>query len=93
MKTMRPCVYILKFTDTKRYYIGSTTDIDRRIKQHKSGHTSSTKRLGQDFTLVFSQGVGSLQIARNTERRIKSWKRKDFIEKIVHDGKLSVLGD
>ena len=48
-------VYILKNKQGK-YYIGSTIDIDKRIKQHLNGHTHSTKRLGS-FVLVFSQEI------------------------------------
>jgi putative endonuclease len=90
---MKPCVYILKFTDTGLYYIGSTSDINRRVNQHKSGHTYSTKRLGKQFKLVFIQEVDDLRTARKIEIKIKSWKRKDFIEKIVNDGKIRIIAD
>ncbi len=53
-----PFVYILK-RDLGRYYIGSTTDIDRRLKQHGSGHMYSTKRMGR-LELVFSQKYAAL---------------------------------
>lgn len=78
-------LYILKF-DTGRFYIGSTADLERRLKQHSSGHTHSTKRLGSTFTLVFSQELETLQQARRLEHKIKAWKRKEFIEKIVREG-------
>ena len=79
-------IYILKFTKSGRYYIGSTTDITRRLEQHRSEHTESTKRLGHNFKLVFSQCLESLAQARRIEAKIKSWKRRDFIEKIIKDG-------
>ncbi len=81
---MSGIVYILK-SDNEKYYVGSTTDINRRMDQHRSGHTLTTKRLG-NMRLVFSQEFNSLKDARIIERRIKSWKRKDFIDKIVSDG-------
>jgi len=37
-------------------------------------------------TLVFSQEVKSLSLARGLERKIKNWKRRDYIEKVVKDG-------
>ncbi|MBI4155883.1 MAG: GIY-YIG nuclease family protein [Candidatus Zambryskibacteria bacterium] len=44
-------VYILK-NSKGNFYIGSTPDLSRRIKQHLSGHTHSTHRM-QDLNLVF----------------------------------------
>ena len=36
-------VYIIKSVKNSRYYIGSTIDIDRRLKEHNSGKVFSTK--------------------------------------------------
>lgn len=82
---MNGYVYILQFKKSDIFYIGSTSDLERRLKQHLSGHTSTTKRLGE-FNLVFSQQLNDLSQARKVERRIKSWKRRDYIEKIIQDG-------
>jgi predicted GIY-YIG superfamily endonuclease len=38
--------------------------------------------------LVFTQQYNTLADARKIENKIKSWKRKDFIEKIVRDGRI-----
>lgn len=85
-----PSIYILQSDKNGKYYIGSTTDLKRRIRQHQLGHTHTTKRLGK-LKLVFSQDVKSLKIAREAERRIKNWKRRDFIDKIVKEGKIKFL--
>lgn len=81
---MKGFVYILQSTD-RRYYVGSTVELDRRIRQHKSGHTHTTKRMAE-ANLVFSQEFETIKEARIVEKKIKSWKRKDFIEKIISDG-------
>lgn len=81
---MEGFVYILRHNNN-HFYIGSTTDINRRVAQHKGGHTRTTKRLG-NFTLVFQQKYSSLQMARIVERKLKSMKRKDYIEKIIREG-------
>ncbi len=88
---MKAWVYILYFDTSDKFYVGSTTNLARRLKQHGAGHTPSTKRLGGEFKLVFSQKTNSVSIARNAENKIKSWKRRDFIEKIVSDGKVKFL--
>jgi len=87
---MRAFIYILRFKKSGKFYIGSTSDIKRRIRQHKRKHTATTRRLG-DFEVVFVKEINSLEKARWAERKIKSWKRRDFIEKIVKDGKISFL--
>ena len=77
-------VYILKGVKSK-YYIGSTSDLKRRMKQHLSGHTYSTRRL-LGLSLVFSQEFETLEIARKVELRLKKLKRKDYIDKIIKEG-------
>ena len=81
-------VYILK-TSSGKYYIGSTIDLDKRIKHHKGGHTPSTKRLGT-VDLVFSQEYDSINTARMIENRLKKLKRRDYIEKIIKDGIIKI---
>ena len=78
-------VYIIKSLTSEKYYIGSTSDIDRRLKQHISGHTHTTKRFGE-LKLVFSQEYDNLKDARVIERKLKKLKRKDYIKKIITDG-------
>lgn len=76
-------VYILK---TERgYYVGSAANPEERLKQHISGKTHSTKRMGK-LELVFLQKFSSTLEARRIERKIKKLKRKDYIEKIINDG-------
>ncbi len=77
-------VYILKDRNG-RFYVGSTTDITRRMTQHAAGHTQTTHRMEQP-QLVLSQSFVSLADARSVERKIKKLKRKDYIEKMVVDG-------
>ncbi len=36
--------------------------------------------------MVFKQELSTLKQAREIERKLKSWKRKDFVEKIIKDG-------
>lgn len=39
-----PFVYILKSINNNKFYVGSTTDIDRRIIEHNRGYTTYKKR-------------------------------------------------
>ncbi|MFH0805207.1 MAG: GIY-YIG nuclease family protein [Patescibacteria group bacterium] len=83
---MKPSVYILR-DSTGRLYVGSTSNLNRRLLQHQSGHTQTTRRMVAP-QLVFSQEFASLSEARAIERKLKSWKRKDFLEKIISDGSI-----
>ena len=82
-------VYILK-TNSGKYYIGSTTDLSARLKQHAAAHTFTTKRLGLD-ELVLSQEYATAKEARVVERKIKKLKRRDYIEQMIKDGYIRLL--
>ncbi len=82
-------VYILKF-ESGKYYVGSTNDLERRLKQHSNKHTPTTTRLGSE-ALVLSQEYPTLQAARAVEYKIKALKRRDYIDRIVLDGCIKIL--
>lgn len=77
-------IYILQ-DEKGRYYIGSTNDPDRRMEQHKQGHTWTTQRF-KNFKLAFSQAYPTLAEARRIELKLKRLKRRDYITKIIKDG-------
>ena len=78
-------VYILQDAENGRYYVGSTENLDKRYSQHKARKHPSSKRLHTP-KLIFKQEFEDIQIARKAERKLKLYKRRDFIEKIVRDG-------
>ena len=77
-------VYILK-NSGGRLYIGSTDNLERRLHQHKIGHTQTTRNM-KDPILALSQEYSSIEQARKIELKLKKLKRKDYIEKIIKDG-------
>ena len=85
---MKAFVYILK-DEKGRFYIGSTNDLERRMIQHKIGHTQTTRNMNNP-SLVLSQEYETLQIARIVEKKIKKLKRKDYIEKMIFDGYIKI---
>ncbi|MDP3958157.1 MAG: GIY-YIG nuclease family protein [bacterium] len=82
--SMMAYLYILQ-NKAGRFYIGSTSDLEKRLKHHLGGHTPSTKRLGP-MKLVFNQEFALLAEARQMEKWLKKMKRRDYIERIVKDG-------
>lgn len=78
-------VYILKSSKNGRYYIGSTNNLERRIKEHSDGEAPATKYL-RPLSLVFSQCFTTIEQARLIESKLKRFKSKKIIEKIISDG-------
>ena len=63
-------VYLLKSLKDKRQYIGSTTDIRRRLKEHNLGFVKSTK-YRRPLILLGYQECKILKQARQLERKYK----------------------
>jgi len=85
-------VYILQSMKSCRYYIGSTKDIKTRLRTHKSGGVQATKNL-LPLKLMLQQEYADFGHARQVERKLKKFKRRDYIEKIIKDGKIKITGD
>ena len=82
---MTGSIYILKSQKTHKYYIGSTKNIEKRLYEHNSGQTKSTKN-GIPWQLVFSQVFDSVQLARKIEYKLKKLKNRKILEKIITEG-------
>ncbi len=65
-------VYILR-GDSGRHYIGQTNDLAARLAQHRSGHTHTTKRLGDHIEIVASRSFATRAEAVAVERKLKAW--------------------
>lgn len=77
-------VYILESEKSGRYYIGSTDDIVRRLNQHNLGSTPSTSKFRPWVLKVFIKCI-SLSEARVNEYRLKKYKRRDILDKVIKD--------
>ena len=76
-------VYILCLNNG-RYYVGSTNSILRRYREHRKGSVKSTNSV-RPLKLTFFQKYDTLKQARIIEYRIKKFKRRDIIERIIKD--------
>jgi putative endonuclease len=79
---MEGYLYILKSDRNGRYYIGSTSDLERRVKEHNRGQTKSTAKLAP-WKLMFSKLFPDVIVAMQFERRLKKMKSRKIIEKII----------
>ncbi|MDP3762734.1 MAG: GIY-YIG nuclease family protein [bacterium] len=75
-------VYILKSEANGAYYVGSTHEIDARLKMHNAGLVKSTKRY-TPWCIVYKESHLSLKDARSRELQIKSWKKRSAIERLI----------
>jgi putative endonuclease len=66
-------VYILQSLKDQKYYIGSSANVEARLKFHNSGLQRSTRNRAP-FRLVLFEEFNSKEVALKRERLIKSWK-------------------
>lgn len=74
--------YILQSEQNGRYYIGQTDNIVKRLRQHNSGDSFSTRPY-MPWTLVYEKRFTERIEAVQFERFIKKQKSRKFIEKLI----------
>ena len=75
--------YILQSKKNGSFYVGSSDDLNRRILEHNSGQTKSTKT-GQPWKVVFSYDFDNSNAGLSAERRVKALKSRKIIEKVIN---------
>jgi putative endonuclease len=75
-------VYILRSLKDNSYYVGTTSRLRERIKDHNSGKSKSTSSK-KPFELVYSEEFASISQAYIREKYIKSRKKRNYIEKLI----------
>ena len=86
-------VYVLQSKRNGKYYVGSTSGaVESRVKKHQQGGVSFTRR-NLPVELVLAQECPNMKIAREIEKRLKSLKRRNYIEKMISDGKIKILDE
>jgi putative endonuclease len=67
-------VYILK-TEDNRYYIGISSELDQRLRDHNRKKGSEFTKLHRNAHLVYSEEHPTLSSARKREIQLKRWSR------------------
>jgi predicted GIY-YIG superfamily endonuclease len=81
-------VYILECSDGT-YYTGSTTDLERRLKQHEAGEGSKYTKQRLPIELIFSEEFDKIDAAFYREKQIQAWSRKK--KQALIEGRLNDL--
>lgn len=83
-------VYLLLSKKDKRTYIGSTDNLDRRLAEHNSGKTLSTKNR-RPLILIYKEEFETLLGARARERYLKTRRGRNELKEIFK--KLTIIGE
>jgi putative endonuclease len=82
MSDKRPCVYILASRRNGTLYVGITSDLARRVWEHRSGAIEGFTRDYGVRRLVFAEFHDTIESAILREKRIKKWRRAWKLELI-----------
>ncbi|TKC00181.1 GIY-YIG nuclease family protein [Pedobacter cryophilus] len=74
-------VYILFSQSLNKYYIGSTSDLEDRLRKHNSNHKGFTGT-HSDWIIKYSETFETKIQALKREKQIKNWKSRIMIEKL-----------
>jgi len=75
-------VYILKSLKTKKYYIGQTNNIERRLIEHNSSKSKYTSS-GVPWELVYNEECSTRSEAFRREQQIKRYKGGVAFRKLI----------
>ena len=82
------CVYILECRDGT-FYVGSTTDLERRLGQHRAGEGAAYTRNRRPVRLVYSCECPDIRSAYDFEKQVQGWSRRKRIALI--EGRFELL--
>lgn len=78
----RPCVYILASKRNGTLYTGVTSNLVKRVWEHKSNVVEGFTRKYAVHTLVWFELHETMEIAIKREKDLKNWKRDWKIKEI-----------
>ena len=78
----QPAVYILASKRNGTLYIGVTSDLVKRIWEHKNNMVEGFTKRYNVHRLVWYELHDSMESAITREKRLKNWKRKWKLELI-----------
>ena len=76
------CILKSKIRDT--IYIGSTSNLERRLSEHNNGRARSTKRY-MPWVVYYVEQFATKSIAIKREKQLKKWKNRKRIEALIHN--------
>ncbi len=78
-------VYIIESLSNGSFYIGSSDNVERRVRRHNSGYSRYTKR-HRPWKLVYTERHPSKTEALKRERFLKRQKNREFYLRLIKGG-------
>tara|TARA_R110002072_G_scaffold223600_7_gene380569 strand:+ start:2812 stop:3060 length:249 start_codon:yes stop_codon:yes gene_type:complete len=75
-------VYILHSEKLDCFYIGSSQEVESRLKDHLTNHKEFTAK-SKDWKVVYTEQFPTKTLAILKEKKIKSWKSKIMIKRLI----------
>jgi putative endonuclease len=77
-------VYIIYSPIINQFYIGSTNDLEARLRHHNSGSTPSTKKGAPGWIIRYTENLQTKSEALKREIQIKKKKSRKYIEFLIN---------
>jgi putative endonuclease len=80
---MKYFTYLLQSEIDGSFYIGSTSDIERRLTEHNFGHSPYTSKK-KPWKLVYIEEFESKEKAIKREKFLKRQRNREFYERLIN---------
>ena len=77
-------VYVLLSLNYQTRYVGSTDDIDRRLKEHNQGKSRYTKGR-KPWKLIYKESYNTKEEALEREKFLKTGKGRELLDELIHN--------
>ena len=74
--SIQPCIYIMTNRPQGSLYIGVTSDLVKRIHQHRSGEVKGFSKRYNLQRLIYFEQFGTMELAITREKKLKNWHRQ-----------------
>jgi putative endonuclease len=79
---MKHSLYILQSKSCGKYYVGISQNPEIRVQYHNTIEKGFTSRY-RPWEIVFIKEFENRELAMEAERKVKSWKSRKMIEKVI----------
>ena len=88
-------IYIMSSLNNTTLYIGVTNDLERRVKEHKSGEIPGFTQKYNCCKLVYFEEYSDIDQAIEREKKLKKWRRekKDWLIRTKNPGLIDLAID
>ncbi len=76
VKLTNAFTYIMSNKTRTTFYVGVTNNLERRVREHKSGEGSVFTGKYRVFELVYFEHISDIGLAIKREKQLKRWHRQ-----------------